>query len=415
MNSIQPEHINRHKGSVFTLCTFFCLYIAQAVPSSFLSTALQVLMRENNFSLTTIGLLQLVKLPWIIKFLWAPMVDRCCVTVNDYKRTIIVSELVYAALLLTIGFLHVSTDIYFIIFLVVLSLVTSGTQDVATDALAVLTFKKSDKSMVNSMQSMGSFGGALLGGGVLLMALHRYGWQTVLPFLAIFVLIALLPLLFNKHLTINEKPKETKAKKADFIWFFTQKGIWKQIVFLVIYYAGIFGTLSLLRSFLVDHGYNMKEIGLISGILGTGVAFFASWGAGFFVRKYGVFKARIVFASVILITTLYFFLMLSDAITTLRVCIGVTLLWATYGMCTIVVYVSSMERVRPGREGTDFTIQTVITHLSGMMMAVVSGAIAQHYGYRLFFAIEIAIALASLVYILSVFKQKDTNNERTSN
>ena len=415
MNSIQPEHINRPKGSVFTLCTFFCLYIAQAVPSSFLSTALQVLMRENNFSLTTIGLLQLVKLPWIIKFLWAPMVDRRCVTVNDYKRTIIVSELVYAALLLTIGFLHVSTDIYFIIFLVVLSLVTSGTQDVATDALAVLTFKKSDKSMVNSMQSMGSFGGALLGGGVLLMALHRYGWQTVLPFLAIFVLIALLPLLFNKHLTINEKPKETKAKKADFIWFFTQKGIWKQIVFLVIYYAGIFGTLSLLRSFLVDHGYNMKEIGLISGVLGTGVAFFASWGAGFFVRKYGVFKARIAFASVILITTLYFFLMLSDAITTLRVCIGVTLLWATYGMCTIVVYVSSMERVRPGREGTDFTIQTVITHLSGMMMAVVSGAIAQHYGYRLFFAIEIAIALASLIYILSVFKQKETNNERTSN
>ena len=415
MNSIQPEHINRHKGSIFTLCTFFFLYIAQAVPSSFLSTALQVLMRENNFSLTTIGLLQLVKLPWIIKFLWAPMVDRRCVTVNDYKRTIIVSELVYAALLLTIGFLHVSTDIYFIIFLVVLSLVTSGTQDVATDALAVLTFKKSDKSMVNSMQSMGSFGGALLGGGVLLMALHRYGWQTVLPFLAIFVLIALLPLLFNKHLTINEKPKETKAKKADFIWFFTQKGIWKQIVFLVIYYAGIFGTLSLLRSFLVDHGYNMKEIGLISGVLGTGVAFFASWGAGFFVRKYGVFKARIAFACVILITTLYFFLVLSDTITTLRVCIGVVLLWATYGMCTIVVYVSSMERVRPGREGTDFTIQTVITHLSGMMMAVVSGAIAQHYGYRLFFAIEIAIALASLVYILSVFKQKDTNNERTSN
>ena len=415
MNSIQPEHINRHKGSVFTLCTFFCLYIAQAVPSSFLSTALQVLMRENNFSLTTIGLLQLVKLPWIIKFLWAPMVDRRCVRVNDYKRTIIVSELVYAALLLTIGFLHVSTDIYFIIFLVVLSLITSGTQDVATDALAVLTFKKSDKSMVNSMQSMGSFGGALLGGGVLLMALHRYGWQTVLPFLAIFVLIALLPLLFNKHLTINEKNKETKAKKADFIWFFTQKGIWKQIVFLVIYYAGIFGTLSLLRSFLVDHGYNMKEIGLISGVLGTGVAFFASWGAGFFVRKYGVFKARIAFACIILITTLYFFLMLSDAITTLRVCIGVVLLWATYGMCTIVVYVSSMERVRPGREGTDFTIQTVITHLSGMMMAVVSGAIAQHYGYRLFFAIEIAIALASLIYIISVFKQKEINNERTSN
>ena len=58
------------------LLTFFCLYIAQTIPMSFFSTVIPVMMRQENFSLSTIGLLQLIKLPWILKFLWSPLVDR---------------------------------------------------------------------------------------------------------------------------------------------------------------------------------------------------------------------------------------------------------------------------------------------------------------------------------------------------
>jgi hypothetical protein len=35
-----------------------------------------------------------------------------------------------------------------------------------------------------------------------------------------------------------------------------------------------------------------------------------------------------------------------------------------------------MDCVRPGREGTVFTIQTVITHLSSMCIVVLSGKLA---------------------------------------
>ena len=53
------------------LTTFFSLYIAQAVPMSFFTTALQVVMREQAIPLSIIGLLQLLKLPWIFKAFWA--------------------------------------------------------------------------------------------------------------------------------------------------------------------------------------------------------------------------------------------------------------------------------------------------------------------------------------------------------
>jgi 3-hydroxyisobutyrate dehydrogenase-like beta-hydroxyacid dehydrogenase len=75
---------------------------------------------------------------------------------------------------------------------------------------------------------------------------------------------------------------------------------------------------------------------------------------------------------------------------------------------TIVVYTTAMDCVRPGREGTDFTIQTVITHLSGMLMAILSGRIADHTGYHGLFFFEASIALISLIYIVTVFR-KDKN------
>ena len=75
-------------------------------------------------------------------------------------------------------------------------------------------------------------------------------------------------------------------------------------------------------------------------------------------------------------------------------------------MATIVVYTSAMECVRPGREGTDFTIQTVLTHLSGIIIATLSGSVAQHFGYHGLFLTESLIAALSLCYLLVFFRNK---------
>ena len=394
------------EGKVMNLTTFFCLYIAQTIPMTFFSTALQVMMRQNDFSLSSIALLQVVKIPWVLKFLWSPLVDRHCVTVRDYKRVIITSELIYAAFIFLLTFLQIDTNIEFIIALIFLSLVASATQDIATDALAVLSFNRKDKSLVNSMQSMGSFGGTMIGGGLLLLVLHHYGWYRVLPFLCLFVLLALVPLLCNKKLTIQPKEAKDKAKLADFIWFFTRRSIWKQIGFLFLYYSSIIGLLSVLRPYLVDHGYSMKEIGMMSGVLGTGCAFFVSLGAGLLVRKIGSHKARIMFAIFTLCTTLYFLLLSHIAFTTWMICLGIMMLWSSYGMSTIVVYTTAMENVRPGREGTDFTIQTVLTHFSGLIMALIGGKVGDLLGYDGLFLMQVLLATLSLSYVLIFFRKE---------
>ena len=402
----QPNNHISSKGRGIGLPMFFCLYIAQSIPSSFFATALQVMMREANYSLATIGLLQLVKLPWVVKFLWSPLVDRHCLTGRDFRRCIVVSEIVYAIFIILAGHLNVTDNLYLIIFMVMLSLVASATQDIATDALAILMHTGRDKSMVNSMQSMGSFGGALIGSGVLLLVLHQFGWHMVTPFLGVFVLLMLIPLLRRKDLNIAQKDVRQRARLTDFASFFVQRGIWRQIGFLLLYYASIIGIHSMMRPWLVDLGYSMKEIGVMSGIIGTSSAFCASFGAGFIVRRIGIFTARILFACFILLTTLYFLgLVMLGTPTTAMLYGGIVLMWMSYGMATIVVYTSAMECVRPGREGTDFTVQTVLTHLSGIIMAGLSGAVADHFGYYGLFLAEVIIASISLVYIILLFRK----------
>ena len=192
------------------------------------------------------------------------------------------------------------------------------------------------------------------------------------------------------------------------IYFFARRSIWKQIGFLFLYYSGLIGTLAMLKPWLVDLGYDMKEIGVMSGVAGTFVGFLSSFAGGMIVRRIGRFRARILFAVFVLMATLYFLGLSYVHPTTPMLYGGIFLLWGSYGMATIVVYTTAMDSVRPGREGTDFTIQTVITHLSGMLMAILSGRIADHTGYHGLFFFEASIALVSLIYIVTVFR-KDKN------
>ena len=52
------------------------LYVSQSIPLYLFSAAVPAILREIGVSRTSIGLLSVLALPWIIKFLWAPLVDR---------------------------------------------------------------------------------------------------------------------------------------------------------------------------------------------------------------------------------------------------------------------------------------------------------------------------------------------------
>jgi predicted MFS family arabinose efflux permease len=376
---------------------------------SFFSTVIPVIMRQEKYSLESIGLLQLVKLPWILKFLWAPVIDNNARSNSQLKRVIIFSEIFYAAVILSIAMFNLQTDFRLIVMLMIVAFIASATQDIAVDIFAILQLKPAERSLGNSMQSAGSFVGSLFGTGVLLIAYHYFGWTNLLVILAAFVVFAIVPLLFYRAPQINKSENENKQhiSFAEIFRFFAEKGKHKRVLILVFYYSGIIGILTMLKPYLVDLGYNVKQIGFMSGIFGTSMGALSALAGGFLVRNAGRRLSMYIFSLVSLTAAIWFWFMTRTVPPLSVIYIGIGLLWGAYGLSTVAIYTTSMDIVRKGREGTDFTLQIVITHLSSLIIAVASGKVADLIGYNGLFSIEILLCLLTLgVLFYSLPKEK---------
>lgn len=383
--------------------TLFSLYIAQSIPMSFFSTVVPVIMRQENYSLESIGLLQLVKLPWILKFLWAPLVDNNATDRKQLRRWIILSELFYAFVILSISLFSLQTDFKLIVVLMVVAFIASATQDIATDIFAIRVLRPDEKSVGNGIQSGGSFIGSLFGTGVLLLAYHYLGWQYLLWMLASFVIFAIAPLFIYKPEGELSVPDKVRVNFMDIIYFFKEKFARKRVLVLIFYYSGLIGILAMLKPYMVDLGYSVKEIGFMSGIIGTAVAASFALLGGLIVKYIGRKPSIYLFAFINLLVGVFFYLISMHTPTLFELYAGICLLWGAYGLSTVIIYTTSMDAVRPNSAGTDFTVQIVITHLSSMLIAVFSGKIGDLVGYNGLFGVEMMMSIIAILLLFFVY------------
>lgn len=386
--------------------TLFSLYIAQSIPMSFFSTVVPVIMRQENYSLESIGLLQLVKLPWIFKFLWAPMVDNNAKDRKQLSRWIILSELFYALVILSISLFSLQTDFKLIVILMIVAFIASATQDIATDIFAIRVLRTDEKAMGNGIQSAGSFVGSLFGTGVLLLAYHYLGWEYLLWILAAFVVFAIAPLLVYRSENDLSVSGKVKVRLIDILSFFREKNARKRVLVLIFYYSGLIGILAMLKPYMVDLGYSVKEIGFMSGIVGTAVAAFFAFLGGFIVKYIGRKPAIYLFALINILVGVFFYMTSMHTPSLFEMYVGICLLWGAYGLSTVIIYTSSMDAVRQNSAGTDFTVQIVVTHLSSMLIAIFSGKLGDLIGYNGLFGVETLMSVLSFSLLFYVYPVK---------
>jgi predicted MFS family arabinose efflux permease len=270
------------------------------------------------------------------------------------------------------------------------------------------------------MQSMGNFGGTLIGSGFLLILYTLTGWHWLMVLLAAFVLIALLPLVFNvKKKDEEEVPAipQSGIKMKDIVTFFKIPGIGRWVLVLALYYSGILGILSLLKPWMVDLGYNVKEIAFMVGIYGTGCGALGAFLAGFIVKYIGQRKSLIIFSGYNIVAALFFLTINNFGITKPLLYAAITILWSAYSMSSVIVYTISMGKVRQGREGTDYSMQIVITHLKGIVIAILAGRAADAFGMNNLFIAE--VCLATLIFTIvclspSVTRDNSSNQLKTT-
>lgn len=381
------------------------LYVAQATPMTLFATLLPILLRQQGYDLALIQLIQLIKLPWILKLFWAPMVDNRARGLRSVRRWIICSELVSAVLLLGLYFFEpgggVSSINYaFLLSLLFISIASSSIQDIAVDKYSILILGKSERSLGSGVQSAGAFLGSLLGSGGLLWLYGYYGWGVVVIILSFLLAFALLPLLLlgkrPSNLSLSHDRVLESIGLRDIITYLRVLPR-RRIVFLFISYASVVGLMGIVKLYLVDLGYTSEDIALRLGIVGSIVAAISSLGYSLLIRMLGLGRSlRLLYCCGIILVIWLSYLHLSGDISQGYIWISVYLLWAIYGSIMVGLYTLSMHSVRLGREGTDFTLQTTLAQLGALILSASSGIIVDSSGYVVFFLFEGLLCLMAI-------------------
>ncbi|MBT8494930.1 MAG: MFS transporter, partial [Deltaproteobacteria bacterium] len=253
------------------------LYFVQGLPFGFQATALPVYPRDAGMSLTLVSLATALSLPWMLKPLWAPIVDRYASDRFGRRRSWIVP--MQAGLLgacLAGGFLRPGSDLPLLFGLVFLMNFFAATMDIAVDGLAVDLLERSELGKGNIAQVVGYKVGMLTGGGLLVSLSGRIGWHGLFFAMAALVGLAMIITLSyrERHLPNPAEPTSPMVHPTigDIVRLLrdqlSSRGALWLLIFIGTYKLGENMADTMFKPFLVDAGYSGEQIGLWVGTWG---------------------------------------------------------------------------------------------------------------------------------------------------
>jgi PAT family beta-lactamase induction signal transducer AmpG len=264
------------------------LYVTQGIPLGLAMETLPSLLRRDGASLAGLAFLPLVGLPWIIKFLWAPLVDNHWSPRLGKRRSWILpmQSLVLLCLIVvsTIGISPSTVGVAIALF--ALASLASATQDTATDGMAAEQFEGAMLVRANAVQVAGTMIGFFLGGSGCLVIIGLFGRTAGFLSMSIVVLIGLaLAMLWREPATALAQHRQEKARLGRFIG---RRGA--PIILAVALLTAMTASASfgLSKLFLVDRGWTLDAIGRIGLAGGAATIFLGCGGGAWLITRIGL-------------------------------------------------------------------------------------------------------------------------------
>jgi len=386
------------------------LYFSQGLPFGFFIQALPVLLRKQGLSLPAIGLTSLLALPWALKFLWAPWVDRA----ERRKSWIVPLQLGAAVVMCEVALLDPSGLLWLVLASVLITNLLAATQDVATDGLAIDMLDYDERGLGNGVQVAGYRVGMIVGGGALLILFDYLGWSMTFFGLAALLVVATIPVLMHKepHTKRHTKPRPAPGQEPPrhdapservtmsvLLDFIKRPGMWRWIVAILLFKSGDALVGGMLRPFLVDVGLREADIGWMLGAAGFTSGLLGAVAGGWATGKLGRTRALILFG---LLQTLGGSMYAINAV-------GVDAIGYLYAACiiehftgglaTAAIFTMMMDACSPDTAGSDYTLQASIFVLVSGVGAASSGLIAAKLDYAALFWLGGVIGLVGMFAI----------------
>ena len=376
------------------------LYIAQGVPSYLMIMTVPAALRAAGMPLQQVGMLSILMLPLVLKFLWAPWVDRLRPLRWGHRRGwIICTQLATVLCIGALAWAGAQASITTIVIIGMCMAISIATQDIATDGYATQQLRSDELGRGNAIQAASVAGGVLLGGTLAMALVEYWGW---VPTMALMAGLCLLPLLALPWMdervqddSATEQTKDPAAQAPPSIRrFFARPGVWAILGLAVVYRLSEGMLRSMESSYLLQNGLSLSEVGLIAGS-GAAVAGIAgSWLAATWLQHrsrsqvlLGLSGLRVLAFGLFFVHSMHW---LGGTVPLVALAVGLSVQRYMEMVALYALFMSASSRRQPG---TDFSIFACAELLSYMLSSMAGGFIAKQFHFSGLFAIGSALAL----------------------
>lgn len=377
------------------------------LPLLLIGSTLQAWMTDEGINLTAIGLVSLLGMPYVLKFLWAPLLDRYKFPIlGRRKGWMFFFQIMLILAILGLSLTNPKEDLQILCVLAFLISFFSASQDIVLDAYRREILSDEELGLGSSMYVTGYRLAMLVSGAFALYLADKLPWKSVYGWLSVFMLPSLVFTFFApKESTHIQLPSNLKVA----VWgplqdFFSRSGAWIILLFILLYKVGDSMASNMTTPFILGIGYTKTDIATVAKTFGMMATIFGGIVGGTLMLKMNMKRALIIFGILQAVSTLGFSILPSMpvGILSLALIIAFENLASGMGTAAYSAYMASLTNKQ--FTATQYALLTALMGIPRVILSSPTGWMAKEMGWEIFFVFCTLVAVPGLLLLNAIFK-----------
>jgi len=378
------------------------LAAASGYPNQLTESALQAWLKESAVSNTTIGLMSYVALPYLLKPLWAALIDRYPVPFLGRRRGwILLTQIILAAAIALLAIQNPAVSLVPVAACAVAIVFFSATQDIAFDAYRTDVSLPSERGPAAAVTNLGYRTTAWVASALALLIADYFGWRLAFLILGGIMLLFCLSTWFAPEPADPARPPSSLRESVvtPLRELLAGPGAIALILVVLLFKIGDAFAMKLFTPFMLDMGFSKTEIALVVKALFTGGAVLGSLLGGILMVRLGLLRSMLIFGiSQAISNLLYCALALSGKSYPLMVA-AVLIEHVAAGMGNIALVALIMALCDVRYSAFQYALLSAIALLPRYGLGYPAGWVADHGGWYVYYIVSFVVASPGLAVV----------------
>ncbi len=409
------------------------LGFSSGLPFGVLAEPLSAWLADFGLSKTAIGLFALVSLPYSVKILWSPFIDRLkvpvlCDVFGRRRGWALLSQLLLLLAIAAMGFTQPEISLLWTAVFALAVAFFSASQDIVIDAYRIEILTEDQLAAGSALVIWGWRAAAWAGAAFALILSDIISWPLVFLILAVAVVVGILTILVNPEPRppASDESENLERRTEDYLvgrrgvprqlaepvaWifvsyagplkeFFSRRNVLLILLFCFFYKYGD-AVLSVMKvPFFKEIGFTNTDIGAVAKLVGFPPIIVGALVGGLVLARYGMMKGLLITGILMALSNLVFVVQawVGADIVMLAVTVGIENFTTAMGTVAFVAYLSSLCNI--SYTATQYALLTSVMAFSRTVMSSGAGWVADQVSWPTFFVITTLAALPGLIFLV---------------